>query len=337
MPRKPRIEYAGAVYHVMCRGDRRESVFRDDRDHESFIETLGEACGRCGWVVHAYVLMANHYHMLLETPEANLVAGMQWLQGTYTTRFNVRHSECGHLFQGRYKSLLVSPEGQYFSVVADYIHLNPARIKGYDFTHRRLEDHRWSSYPSYVGRVKRTAWLCVDRVMAGLGLSDTLYGRRKYARMMREKMVEMSGSDEPWLVEELWRRIRRGWCVGGESFREEMEGLLGGALRGRRRDSYSGEDARRHDEIEAERLIGIGLEALGIGEDVLSSQAKGSELKYSLAWLVRRHTCVRNGWIKARLVMGTATNFASMLSRFEKSRRGEWGYTLRKRLEIINL
>jgi len=151
MPRKPRIEYAGAVYHVMCRGNRREAIFRNGRDSEMFLDTLGESIGRCGWRVHAYVLMGNHYHMLIETPEPNLVAGMRWLQGTYTQRFNARHGECGHLFQGRYKALPVGREGGYFSSVAEYIHLNPARVKGYDFEKNKLEDHVWSSYPGYEG------------------------------------------------------------------------------------------------------------------------------------------------------------------------------------------
>ena len=116
MPRKPRVEYAGAVYHVMCRGNRQQTVFRDGRDNEMFLDALGEAATRCGWRVHAFCLMGNHYHLLLETPEPNLVSGMQWLQGTYTKRFNVRHKEWGHLFQGRYKALPVDGRGVKVSV-----------------------------------------------------------------------------------------------------------------------------------------------------------------------------------------------------------------------------
>ena len=88
MPRKPRIEYAGATYHVMSRGDRQEAIYRDDADRELFLDTMEQACGRNGWRIHCYVLLGNHYHILLETPEANLVVGMQWLQSTYTKRFN---------------------------------------------------------------------------------------------------------------------------------------------------------------------------------------------------------------------------------------------------------
>lgn len=180
MPRKPRVEFEGATYHVMCRGNRQQPVFRDGRDNEIFLDTLGEACMRCGWRVHAFVLMGNHYHLLIETPEPNLVVGMQWLQGTYTKRFNVRHKEWGHLFQGRYKALLIDQSGEYFSTVATYIHLNPARIRGYDFENSRLEDHVWSSYPGYIKLRSRPEWLCAQRVLSCFNVSDTSTGRRKY-------------------------------------------------------------------------------------------------------------------------------------------------------------
>ena len=96
MARKPRVEYAGALYHVMSRGDRGEAIFRDDGDRELFLKTLGETCARTGWRIHAYVLMSNHYHLLLGTPEANLVLGMKWLLSTYTLRYNARHRQRGH-------------------------------------------------------------------------------------------------------------------------------------------------------------------------------------------------------------------------------------------------
>ena len=102
MARSVRIEYEGAVYHVMSRGDRGESIFWDDEDRRRFLSTLGEACERSGAGILSYVLMGNHYHLLMATPEGNLVATMKWLQGTYTARFNARHRLRGHLFQGRY-------------------------------------------------------------------------------------------------------------------------------------------------------------------------------------------------------------------------------------------
>jgi len=104
MPRKIRLEFSGALYHAMSRGDRREKIFLDDVDRHDFLKTLAEACQKTGWQVHAYCLMSNHYHLVLETPEPNLVAGMAWLQSTYTIRLNHRHKLYGHVFSGRYKA-----------------------------------------------------------------------------------------------------------------------------------------------------------------------------------------------------------------------------------------
>ena len=128
MPRPLRVEYEGARYHVMNRGDRREAIYADDEDRELFLQTLGEACMKTGWQVHAYCLMGNHFHLVMETPQANLVAGMKWLMGTYTQRFNRRHKHWGHLFGGRYKAQVIDERTpHYLKVAANYVHLNPAR------------------------------------------------------------------------------------------------------------------------------------------------------------------------------------------------------------------
>ncbi len=130
MARKLRVEYPGAIYHLMNRGDRREPLFKDDEDRQRFLGTLGEACVKTGWQVHAYCLMSNHFHLVIETPQANLVRGMKWLLGVYTSRFNRRHKLFGHLFSGRYKSLIVDGSGSgYLKTVCDYVHLNPVRAK----------------------------------------------------------------------------------------------------------------------------------------------------------------------------------------------------------------
>ena len=126
MPRQVRIEFPGAMYHVMARGDRREAIVQGDEDRRAFMRTLGEACERAGFLVHAYVLMTNHYHLLLETTEANLSRGMGWLQNAFTRRINTRHRLWGHVFGGRYKAILVEP-GNCFWALLDYIHLNPVR------------------------------------------------------------------------------------------------------------------------------------------------------------------------------------------------------------------
>ena len=150
MARALRMEYPGAIYHVMSRGDRREAIFGDDADRKRFVETLGEACAKTDWQVHAYCLMGNHFHLVVETPSANLVAGMRWFLSTYTARFNRRHKLFGHLFSGRYKSLIVDGESNgYLQTVCDYVHLNPARARLLR-PEERLSDYRWSSWPEYL-------------------------------------------------------------------------------------------------------------------------------------------------------------------------------------------
>src|SRR5690349_11104366 len=113
MARKLRLQFQGAIYHVMNRGDHQEPIFRGVTDRELFLKTLGQACEKTDWQVHAWCLMSNHFHLVVETPQPNLVAGMKWLLGTYTARFNRRHKLFGHLFTGRYKALFVDGSGCY--------------------------------------------------------------------------------------------------------------------------------------------------------------------------------------------------------------------------------
>ena len=149
MPRPLRIVYEGARYHLLSRGDRREDIVFDDADRKRFVETLGEAAARAGWQVHAYCLMRNHFHLVIETPQPTLVKGMQWMLGTYTARFNARHKLRGHLFSGRYKSIMVDDaEEGYLRRACDYTHLNPVRAK-IVAEEEPLESYPWSSYPMY--------------------------------------------------------------------------------------------------------------------------------------------------------------------------------------------
>jgi REP element-mobilizing transposase RayT len=195
----------------MSRGDRREEIFRDDADRRRFLETLGAVCEKTGWQVHAYCLMSNHFHLVVETPRANLVEGMKWFLGTYTMRFNRRHKLSGHLFAGRYKSLLIdgSTPG-YLRTVCDYVHLNPVRA-GLLKKGERLQKYKWSSYPNYLrSKQKRERWLRCDRLFGEHGL--TKEGRRsrlEFVRRMEQRRAEPNdASAQP---------IRRGWslwCAG---------------------------------------------------------------------------------------------------------------------------
>ena len=310
MARKARVEFEGAVYHVLDRGDRREPIFKDDADRCRFLETLGEVCQRTGWRVHAYVLMSNHYHFLLETPEANLVAGMRWFQTTWTMRFNARHRLSGHLFQGRYKSVVVDPqESRYFAVLSDYIHLNPVRA-GMVTLEQRLFDFPWSSYPLYVKKAGRPSWFEPRVVLGEAGLDDTAGGRRAYADRMRARAVEelTDGREVPELAE-----VRRGWCLGGEGFRERMLRLLDAAgerLPGSRLESAAQRD---HGLDEARRLLEMGLRCLGLQREELAGLKKGDARKAAIAALIRKQTTVPTAWIARELALGHASRVSHCL------------------------
>ncbi len=322
MGRNPRIEFEGAVYHVMSRGNHQEPIFLDDHDNRIFLDALKEVCGRTGWIVHAFVLMGNHYHLLIETPEAHLVDGMRWLQGTYTKRFNIRHKKWGHLFQGRYKALLVDPEGDYFQTVSNYIHLNPARVKGYEFKNSKLGEYRWSSYPLYLRPSERPGWLCVERTLGSVGLSDDRSGRERYCRTMQKRVLEIGGSETPWDVDERWAKIRRGWCLGGDEFRDEMVAKLDGVMKGKRRDSFVGSESRKHDMVEADRLLCKGMAGVGLSADELALSKRSDPRKMVVAWLIRRNTVVRNEWISKRLHMGRASKLSFFVKQVEDANSG---------------
>lgn len=317
MPRKPRIEFAGAIYHVMSRGNRQEPIYRDDRDCEMFLDTLDEACSRTGWCIHAFVLMGNHYHLLLETPEPNLVAGMKWLQGTYTQRFNARHKLWGHLLQGRYKALMVDGGDGYFSTVGNYIHLNPARAGMVDPSSGRLADFRWSSFPLYLQPGKRPAWLGVERLFGALGLEDSTKGRRLYREFMAKRVVEIAHSDNPAEADKAWAKIRRGWCFGDDAFRKEMLDRI--EKLGGKRESFSGAPIRLHDEWEAESMLQKGLKLLKLEEANLLQLPKGADEKALLSWLIRRNSVVTNTWIAERLHMGRPDCLSRYPNRIEHS------------------
>ena len=300
MPRRARVEYAGAIYHVMDRGNRQERIYRTETDYLLFLRTLGEACERTGWRVHSYVLMGNHYHLLLETPEANLCAGMRWLQGVYTIRHNVRHGLRGHLFQGRYKAVLVDGgDDAYFRTVSDYIHLNPVRA-GMLGEGGVLSDYRWSSFPQLAGDPrKRPAWLEAEWVLGRWGEMDNTRGRRSYRKALEKRAAGERGDGAT--DQEMLKTLRRGWCFGSEGFRQRLLGLVAGAARKPVREILAA-----HNEQEAERLIAAGLEAVGLSVEDLAKTAKGDPRKIAVATMVKRRTIVGNEWIAHRLHMGAA-------------------------------
>jgi REP element-mobilizing transposase RayT len=333
MARKPRVEFAGATYHVMCRGNRQEAVFKDDKDCERFLDTLGEVARRTGWLVHAFVLMGNHYHLLIETPEPNLVDGMRWFQSTYTQRFNARHKVCGHLFQGRYKALPVD-DGEYVRSVADYIHLNPARALAFDLKRGELSDYRWSSFCGYIKPARRPEFLSTQRVLASHGFADDPSGQRRYRQYMKRRVLEVLQSGDPKEADQQWAEIRRGWAFGSDEFLERIQQVLDEAIAGKRRDSFMGEEVLRHDELEAERLFRQGLKCFGMTEEDLPELKKSDARKKVIAWNIRNKTSVRIEWIANRLDMGARSNVATYIRSVEHTAEGEVFWDLKQKLMI---
>lgn len=304
------MEFEGAVYHVMCRGNRREAIFRVDADRELFLGTVEEVCARTGWRMHALVLMGNHYHLLVETPEPNLVRGMHWFQTAYTARFNARHRMVGHLFAGRYKAIPVDPEDRsYFATVSDYIHLNPARAGL--IGSGPLAAYPWSSLKRYAlaGR-KRPCWMDVATVPGEFGWRDGAADRRLYLARMEERAQEGRNAGDSGA-------LKRGWILGGEDFRDRILEMLEGES-----SASSREYRRDHGERRAESLLFGGLGLAGLDESDLAELPKGDWRKRVIGHVLKRETSVRLAWLGERLRMGSpsyASRKCSCLSDLENS------------------
>jgi REP element-mobilizing transposase RayT len=303
MPRQLRIEYPGAIYHVMNRGDRREPIFKDDLDRERFLATLSQACDKTGWQVHAYCLMSNHFHLVLETPQANLVAGMKWFLGTYTARFNRRHKLFGHLFSGRYKSIVVDGSGNgYLRTVGDYVHLNPVRARLLT-PDQSLRNYRWSSYGQYLKPPgKRAPWLRVDRLLGEMGIpQDSAAGRREFELNMEQRRSQETGPE--------WKGLQRGWCFGDETFRQELlaqaEGKFGA--------NHYASQRQESSEAKARRIVAEELRRLGWKQGELEKRLKADPDKVRIARRLRGETTMTLKWIAERLRMGSWSYVANNL------------------------
>jgi REP element-mobilizing transposase RayT len=242
MARPLRLEYLGAWYHVTGRGNERRAIYRDGRDRERFVRLLGELERRFGLEVHGYVLMNNHYHLLVRlNRETGLSAAMQWLGVSYTMWFNRRHQRVGHLFQGRFKAILVDFE-EWGCALSRYIHLNPVRIRRHGLdklavaADRRglgekpapevvrqrvaaLKSYLWSSYRSYLGVQRTPAWLHPEEVLSRFGRGAR--GRKEYRRYV-EEAIRAGYAESPW------EEVKAGLVLGGEELLERVRERISG-------------------------------------------------------------------------------------------------------------
>lgn len=225
MSRPLRLELSGGLYHVTSRGDRREAIYLDDSDREIWLDVLTQVCERYNWAIHAWCQMTNHYHLVIETTEGNLSAGMRQLNGVYTQKVNSRHRRVGHVFQGRFKGILVERDS-YLLELARYVVLNPVRAGMV----RQVQKWRWSSYHAMVGMVSRPAWLQTEWLLGQFGS-----GRSRQIERYIE-FVQEGVRGRP-----IWDQLKGQVFLGSESFVQLMQQKL--------------EAAAKHTDKEIPRLL----------------------------------------------------------------------------------
>ncbi len=206
MARPLRIEFAGALYHVTSRGDGRDDIYLDDEDKEDYLEVLRVVCERFNWSIHAYCLMTNHYHLLVETPDGNLSKGMRHLNGVYTQRFNRKHNSVGHVFQGRYKAIIVQKES-YLLELSRYIVLNPVRAQMV----RSAKDWPWSSYRATAGFIN-SKWLSVNWILSS-------FSRKKTDAILLYRNFVSEGKNQP----KPWYELKNQIYLGDDEFVGDMQ------------------------------------------------------------------------------------------------------------------
>jgi putative transposase len=212
MSRPLRIEFAHGLYHVTSRGDRQEDIFLGDADRTLFLDVLAQTCERFNWLIHAYCLMGNHYHLLIETPDGNLSQGMRQLNGVYTQSFNRAHQRVGHVFQGRYKAIIVQKDG-YLLELARYIVLNPVRAQMV----RSARDWPWSSYRATADMAPAPPWLATDPILSA-------FGQRRTQALQAYLAFVASGRNQP----SPWMQLRNQIYLGSDAFVEKMQRKIDG-------------------------------------------------------------------------------------------------------------
>lgn len=315
MPRKARIEYSGAVYHVLNRGNYRQEIFAVAGSGEAFERTLFDCCSRFGWRLFAYVIMPNHYHCCIKTEDANLAAGMQWLQSTFANRFNRFVRDRGHVFQGRYKALLVE-DGPSVLRVVNYIHLNPVRAGLAKVT--TLKRYSLSSFPKFFLK-KRPACLDARDWLAAAGdLKPTPAGMRCYHESLKYAI-----ETDPQKHSDLFKELCRGWYVGTREGRKNLlKDIEKRMLTDGRADLLKG-----FGQAFAEVLLQEGLSRLGKEERELAADRKLVRWKVVLASWIRLQCGVSNRWLSDNMHMGNIYGISKAVATETKSgnkRSKEW-------------
>jgi REP element-mobilizing transposase RayT len=298
MARQLRIEFPDAVHHVTSRGNEQREIFRKDDDRRMFLNFLGQAVKRFGWSITAWVLMTNHFHLVVQTPEPNLSKGMQWLNGTYAGWFNRQYKRSGHLFQGRFKSFLIEKE-TYLREVLRYVVLNPVRAQMAALP----EQYEWSSYRATAGLEAAEPWLDIDSIRAIFD-PDAEAARLIYRDFVTAKVTSS---------ERLWDQVINGMYLGSSLWAKRMRAMVESKPR-------STDHPKKQRKIGRPRMFQIVKAVARVGDsnaDDLRTM-RGGPLRRLVAWLGWHEGLVTLRSIAASLVLRSEGHVSGMIRRCEK-------------------
>jgi putative transposase len=300
MPRRLRIQFPDAIYHLMARGNGRQDIVRDDHDRDRLLDYLGRAALRCSWRVYTFVIMSNHLHLVLKTPQPNLARGMQGFLSSYANAWARRHRFAGHVFQGRYRTELVEDE-TYLWTVTRYVHLNPVRA--------RIVEHPaawpWSSYPGYARRGRRREWMAYDDLLAAW---DGAFGGSGPAGAYRRYVI--AGLSEP--PESPWTAAHQGWILGSRSFVDRVGAMVRGEPRRERR-----RESRLLEGLSLARVCEVVCATYAIEPGELSRRGSRNPARAALAYLARRRTAATNAELVPLLGLSRPESVPNLTRRFE--------------------
>jgi REP element-mobilizing transposase RayT len=305
MARKLRIQYEGAIYHVINRGNYRRAVFGTAGAAQAFEAALGEAAALHGWRLHAHVVMSNHYHVAVETPRANLVEGMHWLQSTFATRFNRLRQARGHLFQGRYQALLIEDAAALARVV-DYIHLNPVRAGL--ASPAKLAGYRWSSLKRLLQAGRPPEMVCADWLRHH-GWTDSPAGLRAYVGYLTDLARDEAEQKRLGL-----EKLSAGWAIGTVAWRRQV------AKDHARRALSPGLEAGELKELKEahwSQVLEDELKQAGKTAQDIADSIGGAPWKIAVALRLRAEGA-NYAWITAALSMGKVSSIRAYLSQARK-------------------
>jgi len=307
MARRVRLQDAGNLYHVINRGNYRRDVFETEGAKEAFETTLAEASTRYRWVVHAYAVMRNHFHLALETPEPNLADGMHWLGSTFATRFNRYRKENGHLFQGRYRSLLIEDSAA-LARVGDYIHLNPVRAHVVGPT--EINGYRWSSLSKFCSGEERPVWLQGRDLLKPHGFPDDLAGWADYVCYL----TEIAGDEDAQKRLE-FDRMSTGWAIGTAGWRKAVAQKLGQRALA---VGLSESELREQKEAMWTAILARELDRRRCKASDVTKSLPKARWKREVALVLRKEGGAPYRWITERLEMGSPATARVAIHRFSK-------------------